>query len=129
MLRLRWNVPSPPLTGPDGFIHALTYSPNESMLAGGNSAGQTWVWNIGDRDHPYPLAILQLSDTEIWTLWFGSGGKDLIAASGDIYPWDTDPERVAQRICTNAETRSPKPSGPNASPSHPTNRSAHNTPV
>jgi WD40 repeat protein len=111
-----WNIedpntptPEPPITGPDGIIHALTYSPDGSMLAGGGGAGQTWIWNLADRDHPHPLAILELSNTETWSLRFDPDGKVLMAASGDIYLWDTDPDRVIQRICASAGDKITEP--------------------
>jgi hypothetical protein len=36
----------PAITGPDGIIHALAYSPDRSFLAGGAGIGQTWIWRV-----------------------------------------------------------------------------------
>jgi WD40 repeat protein len=91
----------PPITGPDGIVQALTFNPDGSILAAGAGAGQTWMWRVTDRRNPEPVAILHASRTETWALQFTPDGYSLAAASGDIYLWDTDPQRAIRRICEN----------------------------
>lgn len=110
-----WDVenPSAPaqlgrITGPDGYIHDVTFDSSGSMLIGG-SAGQAWLWNVSDLRKPYTLAILQVPKTIMWKVQFSSDERTLATANGNIHLWDTDPERVIQEICTSAGDKITEP--------------------
>lgn len=88
----------PTITGPDGIVHALAFNPDGSILSGGDGAGHTWMWRVTGQSSLDPLAILQGSTTT-WMLQFSPDGHVLGAAAGDIYLWETDPQRAIRRIC------------------------------
>jgi WD40 repeat protein len=104
-----WDVETPsaptplgrPITGPDGYIHALMFNADGSMLTGGG-AGQTWLWNVADRERPHTTAILPTPKPTTWKLQFSPDGQTLATANGNIQLWDTDPDRVVRTICANA---------------------------
>lgn len=88
-----------PIVGPDGYMHALAFSPDGQMLAGGSGTGQTWIWDIRLRDQPQTFAILNSPKETIWDLEFSSDGLRLAGVAGNIYIWEIDPNRTAERIC------------------------------
>lgn len=45
------------ITGPDGHVQTLTFSPDNRVLAGGNR-GQIRLWNVTDPHEPHTLARL-----------------------------------------------------------------------
>lgn len=89
------------ITGLDGHIQSLTFSPGDDFLAGGNR-GRIQIWNVADPRQPSVFASLDRSRQTTWSLAFSPDGRILAGASGDLRLWDTDPERVATQICTTA---------------------------
>jgi WD40 repeat protein len=63
------------------------------------------MWRVTDERRLSPVAILRASTTETWALDFAPDGNLLAAASGDIYLWDTHPQRAIHRVCENTGDR------------------------
>ncbi|MFC0106074.1 nSTAND1 domain-containing NTPase [Kibdelosporangium aridum] len=89
----------PEITGLDGHIQTLAFSPGNTILAGGNR-GQIQIWDVTDPAKPYTVASLDRSRQTTWSLAFSPDGRTLAAANGDLRFWDIDPERVASQICS-----------------------------
>lgn len=108
-----WDISSPalpaslgpPITGPDGYLQTLAFDPAGRILTGGSSAGQIWMWNIENREKPRALVILNSPKETIWNVRYSPDGETLAAATGNVRLWDTDPDRVAHRICGTAGDR------------------------
>lgn len=104
-----WDIgdPSAPvpldhtITGPDGYVQSLMFNSDGSMLTGGG-AGQTWLWNVSDRSRPETTAVLASPKTITWNLQFSPDGHTLATATGNVQLWETDPERVINRVCASA---------------------------
>jgi len=90
-----------PITGPDGYINALMFNADGSILAGGGR-GQTWLWHIDNQRQPQTLAILQNSRTNVWKIQFLPDGQTLATADGTIQLRYTEPERTIREICATA---------------------------
>jgi WD40 repeat protein len=95
----------PTVTGPDGIVHALTFSPDGTALAGGAGTGQTWLWRVTGQRVLDPIAILQGKMTTTGTIQFSSDGHPLASAAGDIHLWESDPDRAIQRVCKHTGDR------------------------
>lgn len=89
------------ITGPDGYINALMFNADGSILAGGGR-GQTWLWHIDDQRQPETLAILQNSRTSVWKIQFLPDGQTLATADGTIQLRHIEPEHIIHEICATA---------------------------
>ncbi|HEV8561040.1 MAG TPA: hypothetical protein VGR06_32330 [Actinophytocola sp.] len=87
------------ITGLDGHIQSLAFSPDITILVGGNKA-RSRSGTSPTRTTPQPLASLDRSRQTTWSLAFSPNGHILAAATGDRRLWDIDPERVAAQICS-----------------------------
>jgi WD40 repeat protein len=87
------------VTGLDGHIQSLTFSPDDRYLAGG-ARGRVQIWRVTDDVGGLePFARLDQGRSPTWSVEFSPDGHTLAAASGDIRLWDIDPEAVATQIC------------------------------
>jgi WD40 repeat protein len=83
-------------------MRTLAFNKDNKILAGGSGAGQTWMWNITDRQRPQTLAILSAAEETTWSLAFSPDGQTLAGVNGDLKLWDTNPDRIATQICSIA---------------------------
>ncbi len=94
-----------PISGPDGRIHGLSFSPDGLTLAAGTGAGQVWLWDAADRKAPVVTAVLDTGQNASWHVTFHPGGHVLSSASGDIHLMDTDVAKVIDMVCRTSGDR------------------------
>ena len=103
-----WNLTDParparlgqPLTGPDGSVNSVAFSPDGKTLAAGSADGKVWLWNLTDPARPARLGQpLTGPGGSVVSVAFSPDGKTLAAGSGDgkVWLWNlTDPARPAR---------------------------------
>ena len=100
-----WNLDNPadeiaPLVFPDR-VYSLAFNGDGTQLATANADGRVRLSDISDRAHPTELVDLDAHTDRVYSVAFSPDGHTLASASQDHTArlWDTDPERVAARVC------------------------------
>ncbi|MBA2890074.1 hypothetical protein [Nonomuraea soli] len=102
-----WQITDParpiqlgaPLAGPDGRIFAVAFDPYDRTLAMGTGAGQLWLWDITHPARPQGRLAINSPGESFTELAFSADGSMLASAGGDVRLWETDPARIAERVC------------------------------
>lgn len=94
--------PLPPIPHTD-VVYSVTFS--GKMLATAGADRLVRLWDLSDRTRPTELADLDAHTDRVYSVAFGPDGHTLASASQDHSGrlWDTDPERVAARVCALAD--------------------------
>jgi WD40 repeat protein/energy-coupling factor transporter ATP-binding protein EcfA2 len=102
---LLWDITDPqrparlgePLTGAEGQIQGMSFSPDGHLLAAASDDGTARLWDVADRARPVPLAPLKPGGM-VFTVAFSPDGKTLAAGTsvGTVGLWNVnDPGRLA----------------------------------
>ncbi|MCW8382155.1 nSTAND1 domain-containing NTPase [Streptomyces justiciae] len=92
------------LVGHVGAVHSPAFTSDGRTLATTGADGTARVWDLTDPDHPRARATLTSGGKHIYTAAFAPDGHTLVTAGADrsAQIWETDPERVAARVCRDS---------------------------
>jgi len=107
-----WDVSAPaqpqrlgkPLTGPNGYVSSVAFSPDSTTLAAGVTDGTVWMWSVRTPARPSLLATLSGPAQQVNSIAFSPNGGTLAAGSADrtIRLWQTTPQAAEQLVCAMA---------------------------
>lgn len=107
-----WNIADPgrpaplgrPLTGPEGYVYSLEFSPDGRALAAGVTDDTVWLWNTSDVARPSLIAQLTGPAGHVYAVAFSPDGQTLAAGSADgtVRLWDTGSRAAASAVCATA---------------------------
>ncbi|MDT7843415.1 nSTAND1 domain-containing NTPase [Streptomyces justiciae] len=92
------------LVGHVGAVHSPAFTPDGRTLATTGADGTARVWDLTDPAHPRARATLTSGGKHVYTAAFAPDGHTLVTAGADrtAQIWETDPERVAARVCCDS---------------------------
>ena len=96
------------LDGGGSQFNAVAYSPDGSLVAGGDEYGQVWIWNAAT-DHPVgsafpPVSQFFFSGNSVQGLAFSHDGKDLVTIGNSLQVWSVTTHATLRQLV--AQTRS-----------------------
>jgi WD40 repeat protein len=94
----------PPLTGPNDYVNAPSFSPDGRLLAVGSNDHTVWLYDVSDPAHATALASLRGIDGNVFTTAFSPDGRTLAAGGryADVLLWNVDPAADTRSICAAA---------------------------
>jgi WD40 repeat protein len=79
-----------PLTGHEGWVNSITFSPDGKTLASGGGSGTVILWDVTDLNSPSQIGKITIDYYIINSITFSPDGKILASGSSDgtIILWD-----------------------------------------
>jgi WD40 repeat protein len=108
-----WRVADPAdprllatLTGPQGIVYDVAFSPDGHTLATSDGDKTIWLWDITDPARPASLGSLTGPAKAVFAAVFSPLGTALVAGSqdGTVRLWLTSPALAARYVCSIAGT-------------------------
>ncbi|MGI8330392.1 helix-turn-helix domain-containing protein [Actinomadura scrupuli] len=96
-----WALPGPVLTGPQGHVYAVAFSPDGRFLVGAGEDRKLWTWELDQLADPTPLGSPVTSSARfVIAVAFSRDGRTLAAGGADnrVWLWDMSNPRTPVRL-------------------------------